>query len=675
MEEGLKIRVASDTREFEKGVKDAVKEVKKELQTLNDEEILTPESIERQVKEREKRFDKWVKHTVDRWNKNGVDITEEKLRKEFEKPQRALDGGRTWKWFTDVDTKEYLAGPVQLEKQLNDKILEQKKEVMEIEKAITKETEKQAENIEESSDERKKSSNKFLDSLKSSGTKIMNKVGETGSFVAAFGKAVILGTAFKVLMELLERLVYAIAGLLNNAFADIKKKNDEIFTKIQVVKAMIDSIVETIKPILTSILQTALNAIIEAFRFVQHVVYYLTGINIFAFTGQKLAENMKEAAKSAGEMRKQLMGFDEANVISETGSTSSLGNLNDELKNSLLEGLTIDEHYFDKIKKAWNDFIDSVKNNKIDFTKFGPWAGLVSAITKIFGDVLEIIDKVFGIIGGWSKILTGLITDDWDLVFKGIKEVWDNVIGLLINAGKLILDLVLTPIKGIISAVQWLWDKAGSLIDYVVDKMKNSGNPVLEWIANTIEKIKDTCKTIRDKAQEFFDKIKRAFDDGLGKTIAWIADRINDIKRFMNEHFGTTFDIKVNADTTNAQNKVNTLLKSLTTGGLLTGGGVSVSNSAFSSAWSGIKRLIGLDSGGLVLPQPGHGVSIGSAIMSERRAEAVIPFENPTAMEKIGEAIGKYVNIAIDNRMVVDGRVLASATNNQISKERFLMNR
>lgn len=96
----------------------------------------------------------------------------------------------------------------------------------------------------------------------------------------------------------------------------------------------------------------------------------------------------------------------------------------------------------------------------------------------------------------------------------------------------------------------------------------------------------------------------------------------------------------------------------------------------FKRGYNTVKSLFAFDNGGIVLPQPGHGVPVGaSAIMSERRAEAVIPFENPTAMEKIGQAIGRYVNIAIDNKMVVDGRVLASATNNQVNKERFLMNR
>ena len=66
---------------------------------------------------------------------------------------------------------------------------------------------------------------------------------------------------------------------------------------------------------------------------------------------------------------------------------------------------------------------------------------------------------------------------------------------------------------------------------------------------------------------------------------------------------------------------------------------------------------------------------MGSYIAGEAGKEGVLPLTNPTTMAELGAEIGKWVNIAIDNRMVVDGRVLATATNNQINKENFLMNR
>ena len=87
-----------------------------------------------------------------------------------------------------------------------------------------------------------------------------------------------------------------------------------------------------------------------------------------------------------------------------------------------------------------------------------------------------------------------------------------------------------------------------------------------------------------------------------------------------------------------------------------------------------ISEIPRLAQGGIV-NMPSKGVMIGGAITGESGREGVIPLTDPTAMAQLGKEIGQWVNLAIDNRMVVDGRVLATATNNQINKERFLMNR
>lgn len=136
----------------------------------------------------------------------------------------------------------------------------------------------------------------------------------------------------------------------------------------------------------------------------------------------------------------------------------------------------------------------------------------------------------------------------------------------------------------------------------------------------------------------------------------------------------------VTADTSNADRNLSTTLSKvweiitgMDAGGLLSKGLNSIIN-ASKSGLNKVRRTLGFDGGGIVLPQPGHGVPI-NAVMSERRAEAIIPLENPEAMETLGQAIGKYVNIAIDNVMKVDGRVLATATNNTTSMNNFLRNR
>ncbi len=167
------------------------------------------------------------------------------------------------------------------------------------------------------------------------------------------------------------------------------------------------------------------------------------------------------------------------------------------------------------------------------------------------------------------------------------------------------------------------------------------------------------------------DKVRTGYDG----TVE-VLEGINDIKI-------EDKNASVNINTSNAMTslgnvfqKIGEILGLLSSNDIFGTSSFSLSK-AMSTAFnwgSRIRARFGFDGGGIILPQPGHGVPI-NAVMSERRAEAIIPLENPEAMETLGQAIGKYVNIAIDNVMKVDGRVLATATNNTTSMNNFLRNR
>ena len=133
---------------------------------------------------------------------------------------------------------------------------------------------------------------------------------------------------------------------------------------------------------------------------------------------------------------------------------------------------------------------------------------------------------------------------------------------------------------------------------------------------------------------------------------------------------------KININDTETKKKLSSLIDSaiMFNSSLLKNFAPSVYTSMLTQIQNFRKRF-GLWTGGIV-NMPNRGVPIGgSAIAGERGREGVIPLTDPTAMSQLGQEIGQWVNLAIDNKMVVDGRVLATATNNQINKESFLMNR
>ena len=84
--------------------------------------------------------------------------------------------------------------------------------------------------------------------------------------------------------------------------------------------------------------------------------------------------------------------------------------------------------------------------------------------------------------------------------------------------------------------------------------------------------------------------------------------------------------------------------------------------------------IVELASGGLV-NLPGRGVPIGNAITGERGKEGVIPLTNQQAMEQLGQAIGKYINLNATVPIYLGNRLVAKELKQINAENDFAFNR
>ena len=87
-----------------------------------------------------------------------------------------------------------------------------------------------------------------------------------------------------------------------------------------------------------------------------------------------------------------------------------------------------------------------------------------------------------------------------------------------------------------------------------------------------------------------------------------------------------------------------------------------------------IPQIPKLAVGGIV-NMPSRGVPIGGAIAGEAGAEGVIPLTDSQAMETLGQAIGKYINISATVPVYVGNRQIAREIKKINAENDFAFNR
>lgn len=109
--------------------------------------------------------------------------------------------------------------------------------------------------------------------------------------------------------------IRSLYGMISSSVSRVSQNNAEI-------KAGIDAINNVLDNIIGRLLQALLPVINIIVKGISYIGEKLFGIDL---SSNQFSNNMKNANKSASKLRKQLMGFDEMNILNEDGTIGALG--------------------------------------------------------------------------------------------------------------------------------------------------------------------------------------------------------------------------------------------------------------------------------------------------------------------------------------------------------------
>ena len=454
--------------------------------------------------------------------------------------------------------------------------------------------------------------------------------------------------------------------------------------------------------LLQPVIQTILNLVVRLLQYINYIAKAWTGKNLFktadAFkSAQKSASGV---AKSAKEINKQLAGFDEMNVLSDTSSSGAGGGGADiTAPNIDLTGMQGEVPQWLKWIVDNKDLILSVMS--------GVAAGLLAWKLGLSGiQSLGIGLAIAGIVYTIESIMAYLQDPSWENFGKIITGIGLAIAGVAIIFGAWPVAIA-GAIVAVIGIIVSNWEKIKTFLQNGIEWLKTSGKGILNWLfgdfldplynafVNNLQLILNFFDTTFTNAKKILDNIiafiKNVFTGnwkGAWENIKNIFFAIFDT---IKNYFFTVFGIIKNTVVGIAG----------TVGNILAGvfkavvnGVMGAIESILNSPIRAVNRLIGtinevpginlrklstfklprLAKGGII-NQPGRGIPVGNAIGGERGQEGVIPLTDSQQMELLGQSIGKYVNINLTNITKLDNRQIAKEQRKINAQNDFAFNR
>lgn len=413
---------------------------------------------------------------------------------------------------------------------------------------------------------------------------------------------------------------------IRQAMSTLSQYNQDMANKIQTIKTALATALE---PIITRIVDLV-------YKLVGYLGYFIkqwTGFDIF----KNSAKSMKSGVKTAKQLKKELAGFDEMNILGQNTTVSGGGT------SAGLNGYgQLDPEVLEKIK----NFAKTLKNLNITIEDIGKTLGIVigTIATLKVAKWVSSIAKIIGVSGGTAGLLgivvaLGLIDAyliGWVLP-KKIKEA-SNALKDLNEAEQNNVDI---NINGLKNSLNWLKEHEKQLEK--INAKKDSGqkltskeNQLLQQqklnqdnVNSTLDKVNGKVKTgykLTESQRQELDKIKSDYQALDKKTFK------NDINTKV------TMTLEEDKKNTTFWTKLKNSFKKIISGSLSPVKGISF------NAKGAVYYPPRLASGG-VINRPGRGIPLGSAIGGERGAEGVIPLTDSQQMALLGEAIGRYITI------------------------------
>jgi len=438
----------------------------------------------------------------------------------------------------------------------------------------------------------------------------------------------------------------------------------------------------TIAPILNWIV-SAVATVLQYINQIASTWFNLTGGLFKSANAFKSAKSsLGGMAKSAKEINKQLAGFDEMNILQDNTSASGgggggvatpsidlskafdFGNIDlKAIANNIIDWL---DDLFTKIRNYiygidWIELGSKAYQGLKDFFMGVDWA-------QLFDSFFETLGSIFGAIGGF---IVGFLSDAWDDIvnyfdewIKGSEELGGNWVdgiltGILYAIGAIatwIWDHVFTPIIngfkkafGISSPSKVMMEMGG----YLVEGLKNGLINIWDKLKSIFENLKTNIVNMFTKTWESIKAVFSGVGSFFGNLVNTIWNKFRDIGATVGNAIANAFKTAVNAVLSAAERIINSPIRSINS--LI---GVINNLPGVNLRYLNTMSFPRLATGGIV-NYPNRGVGIGRALAGESGAEGVIPLTDSQAMETLGEAIGRYINLNATIPIYVGNRQIA----------------
>ena len=523
-----------------------------------------------------------------------------------------------------------------------------------------------------------------------------------------------VGSSIQSSISKVARLALGIFGI-RSAFMFLKRASSYLASYDKQYAANIEYIRYALTQMIAPVLQWIVNLAAKLLGYINAIMQGWFGINLFSRGSAKNFQKMKAGAggvaKAVKEIKKQLAGFDEINMLTDqsdsgAGGGGGAGGVAPDFDLSKFQGEVPD----------WLQWIIDHKDEILS-TLAGIGAGLVflklgelaKNLGLIKGEMLGIKAIGFGIlvkgIIDLIESLKGYLEDpSWENFGKVIKSIGEIIlgVGILIGNVPLIVAGAIITIVGLIikhwedikaflqNGIDWLKGKSdwvhnmfGDTIGNIYDTFVENLQLILNWFDMTFKNIKQILDGIIQFVKGVFTGDWKMAWEGVKKIFGAIWDWIkNTLKTVLQIAWNSVKGIASRVGET-----ISNVFKAIVNGVL--SGVERVLNSPIRA----VNRLIGVINAvpginlstlptfnlprlkvGGIINMPNKGTMLGSAIGGEAGREGVIPLTDQQAMAELGREIGRHVLVNLTNITQMNGRVIGRELKQVQSEQEFAFN-
>ena len=461
-----------------------------------------------------------------------------------------------------------------------------------------------------------------------------------------------VGKGIKGVIKNVTRWGLAVFGIrsaymfIRQSMSVLSQENEQMATDLEYIRYALAS---TLQPIIEYIIKL----VFQLLLLLGNIIKRLTGRNIF----ENANKGLGKANKQAKDLKKQLAGFDEMNILSDDNNKDNVISPSIDLSKLGKGDTGVIYKWLKKVKAMFDLTFQKIKENvtkvlrDLGFSEefiFG-WELTIDGIKQGIDGLLEFIEGIL-------EIIVGLLAGDTEQVKEGFKKLIKGIVDLVIGTVKtltgifaqgvaIIYNSVIKPIQeGIKVLVTFIWNLIKDLWNGTRNLLGTIGNwiysnvisPVANFFKGLWQGIKDGFSSAINFIKSIFNSVVNFFKG----IISSIVNLFQNIGTRVGDVIGGAFKAVVNGVLSAIESilnfpirTINSLIKTINKIPGINLGTLSTFN------------LPRLAKGGII-NMPGRGVPIGgTAIGGERAPEGVIPLTDSQQMELLGQSIGKYITI------------------------------